>query len=307
MKLKKLTSLVLVSSVMFGASGAMADGIATAYLAINDFKFTTSGTKVLVGTDITFNSPVINVGDTNANLNGGSESHTGSAAATAGALDIISSCVGACTYVDNSFSYLTKPMGTPAGSYSLGDAHLTGASVDFPGFPLPDVTARTLAETALSSGSHVGSSPGNNLGITTNFTFIADSTMTVDISYSADAYVRAYLSSDVMGINALAFTTFTVTILNTTTGSNVLTHAPTELNAGAARTATIPGQDFEYVLAGFGVSDSFAVVKGNTYQLSINHVSATDAEVIPEPGSLAILGAGLLTMGLIRRRKRRLS
>jgi PEP-CTERM motif len=309
MKLKKLSSLVLVSSVMFGASGAMADGIATAYLAINDFKFTRPDTtKMLVGTDIIFNSSVINVGDTNASLNGAFDSATGAAPAEAGALDIAHSCVGACTYVENSFAHLVSPAGTPVtGSYSLGDAHLTGASVNFPGLPLPDVDAKTLAETALGAGSHVGSSSGNNLKITTNFSFIASATGVISFSYNADAYVRAYLSSDVNGINAIATIGFTVTVQDTLTGGIVLAHAPLAINAGAARSATLPGQDFTHTQTAAAFADSFGVVAGRGYQITINHVSETDAEVIPEPGSLAILGAGLLSMGLIRRRKRKLS
>lgn len=304
MKLKKLSSLVLATSVLIGASGAMADGIATAYLKISDFRFENAGTKAVVGTDIIFNSTVENDGDTNASLNGTNVGHSASAPATAGLLDVPTSCVGACAYVDNSFSYLTKPTGTVT-SYALGDAYLTGASVNFPGLALPNVTAETLAEAALSGGTQVGSASGNNLGVQTNFTFIASATGTIDIKYSADAYVRAFLSGDTMGVQANGSINFTINVFNETTGAVVLAHQPSEINAFAARSATIPGQDFEYSLAAFAISDSFAVVGGNQYQLTIDHVSDANAEVIPEPASLAILGVGLLSMGLVRRRKRK--
>jgi hypothetical protein len=199
-------------------------------------------------------------------------------------------------------------------TYALGDAILSGASVNFPagtpGLPpsgdLPDVTARTLAEVALDTGNAIGSANGNNLGVQTSITFEAGFTGTMNFSYAVDAYLRAVLSADAPGVQANGDIQFKVSLLDSTTGDDQV-HAPNAINK--SRSATVPGNDFEYALnAGTGgntFSDSFTVVAGRQYQLTIDHSSDANAQVIPEPASLAILGAGLLGMGVVRRQQRR--
>ncbi|NIB43153.1 PEP-CTERM sorting domain-containing protein [Pseudomaricurvus alkylphenolicus] len=305
MKLKKFASSVLAASLLVGASGGVfADGIATAYLKISGLKFTDAGgSKLTVGTDLIFNSAVNNEGDTSATLNGTNEFHSDSAPASAAGLDILQSCVGACPYGENDFSsFLTKPT-LPAGNYVVGDALLSGASVNFPGVVLPDVTAETLAEVGLKTG--VGTAAGNNLGVQTSFSWIAGATGTMHYSYIADAYIRAALTPDVAGTQANASIGFTLTVTNSTLGGALVhAHEPLAINGAASRSSTVPGDDFDYSVVATGFSGSFAVVADQRYQLTIDHFSDANAEVIPEPASIAILGAGLLGMGMVRRRKR---
>lgn len=49
----------------------------------------------------------------------------------------------------------------------------------------------------------------------------------------------------------------------------------------------------------FGVRVGLAA---GSYQIAINHDVSADAQAVPEPGSLALLGAGLMGLAALRRK-----
>jgi len=310
MNTKRLLIPLLTASVMtFSASGALADAVGTAYLNIFGLKFVNddaAAAKLTVGTDIVLTN-FTNNGDTNAELNGTPDHHDASAPAGPLGLDVLHSCVGACGYVENSFSYITKPTGASA-DYALGDVNLLGASVNFPGVTTADVVARTLAEVSLTGPTNIGSASGNNLGANGQVTMLLTAGFTGDfrVDFSADLYLRALLSADEMAVEADASVGFSISIIDTTTGLDVFGaggFSPNVLNDG--RSATVPGQDFEHTLAyvcGAGCG-AFSMIAGRDYQVTIDQHSDANATLIPEPDSIVLLGLGLLIFSAFRQRQ----
>ena len=166
---------------------------------------------------------------------------------------------------------------------------------------------KTLAEVSLGSAPSVGSASGNNVGVTGRINFIAAITAGVLIDYTADLYVRALLSADLIGVDSNASTSFSINIINVTTGGQtVLNYAPSALNTG--RSATVPGDDFEQSLVGYVDGDTaartFQIVQGNQYQLTIDQASDANSQIIPAPAPLLLIGIGVLGLGAARRARR---
>jgi hypothetical protein len=299
---KLLISALLVAGLA-GTSGAQASAVATAYLDIYNAKLTdSSGNKLTLGSNIIFVGPgnVNNNGDTAANLNGTVVTNALDQPANPGGLDIPASVVGTA-YAENSFTYITAPS-VATTNYAHGDALLTGAIVNIGG-PTPDVQAQTLAEISLAGNGIFGTAAGNNIGVQGTVAFQALTTNTINIYFLADAYVRAMVASDQTG-SADASVNWSIALLNLGTGAN-LSFAPSELNGDASRSATNPGQDFEYSLTGAAFSHAFNIVQGQSYQLTINQVANTNAKTnpVPEPVSLLLMSLGLFGFAWTKRLK----
>lgn len=307
MNKKLLLSAFIAGSLTLAASTAQSAAVATSYLNIYDFALTkdtnddmSGDTKLIAGVDVLFQGAVTNNGDTNAELNGATDSNTSSAPASAAGLDTLASCVN-CTYVENSFSYLTQPtIGSP--NYALGDNLLSGAIVNIGG-PTPDADAKTLAEANVETRNGEASASGNNVGVQGSFEFTALATNTIYLDFLATGYLRAMLSADVSGVSADAGYNWNFTVRNVSQGNAlVLNYAPNDLNNNIS--ATVPGDDFEVTSLNASVfGTSFSVVTGDRYQLTIDHVSDANAHTIPTPAPLALMGLGLFGLAWTQKRK----
>jgi len=307
---KTFVPAVITGAMLAGAAQlSLADAVATAFLDVYDFKLTNdAGQKLVVGQDINFTSAVTNDGDTYANLNGVIEEDSESAVAAPGGLRVDASCVGDCAYVEDTFSYVQYPA-TATNTYVVGDVVLDGAIVDIGG-PTPDADAKTLAEVSLVDPTNVGTAAGNNVGVQGTFQFTVNYTGDLNISFTADQYIRARLAAFEAGIDANASTSWSISMIDQATGIDLLETANWGNNLGLltrGRSATTPGQDFVVDVTGLAFATSVSVVAGQVLQVTIDHASDANAQLIrrdiPAPASVALFGIGLLGLGAVRRRK----
>lgn len=218
--------------------------------------------------------------------------------------DLAPRCVGAPCPPIGSNNFLPFPM--PAGgSFGYADQQLTGSSITVNGTPA-GANARTRADAA-TSNSPTQASGTSDVGTSTTFAFTLATAGQMTVAFDAIPYLLAYVSNgSAPNANAIARLSWHINIVDVVSGAVMLDATPAALNQarsltdGAPNTLTYnPGQS--------SFSFTSALLAANTnYQLSIEHNTLANAlqQEIPEPGTLAALAGGLLSMSLISRRRR---
>lgn len=218
-----------------------------------------------------------------------------------------------------SFPVGTLDNGTYAGSASIhsGDGLQIGTN--------GPTVARTQAQVNIDSNARGSSDTRQILG--TEFVLTVDTFSVFDVSFLAQSFARVALGQPDVRANASYGWNLSVTNINTgdelldwqpqgtagignsaceadPDGAGPLTATCTELsdsfdmNRGFTRNNT---DDFSLTnaLGAFGLR---IALDSGAYRLSVTHFTAADAEAIPEPGSLALLGIGMFGLAGIRRR-----
>lgn len=106
--------------------------------------------------------------------------------------------------------------------------------------------------------------------------------------------------------NANARLSWSLNILNLTTGATELSYAPSALNADSIRSATDSAPaDLVYAPgAGLYSATTGMLIAGNKYQITIQHNALANAlQQVPEPGTLVMLATGMLGMVMLGRRQ----
>lgn len=309
----KLTAVAAVLGMSF-ALPARADVVATAIVNLTNFKFTNAdGSDVTQGTQIT-----ILAGTNNGNLKADLDSVSNIASSTQNAAIVGPGSVNGGSFngvallegspgrtIINDFSAGTVP---PAAThnYAYADNILQGAAIAGLGTGY-GVHAGTIAEVVLTKDD-IGNATSTT-GTTTSFevevgavgdTQVGDEII-FNVGFDYFAQALAYVSTDAVSISdAFASISFSIGFTNNNTGETFTVPGFDMLNASRSRDDVNAqfNDTLNYSVAG-SILNPFTLLAGNVYSITINQTATVKAQnsnaiSVPEPGSLALLGLGLL-------------
>lgn len=291
-------------------NGARADAFAQAVLVIDNFRLLHSSGAAFKSTDFTMLDGT-NSAHATASLNGQT------AAAKPQNLSILSGTGPDVAHqfvglpnpprAENNFTAFSGPPPVP-GTFGYADQNMTGSAMTI-GSQLAGGRASTRADASLATdGEAAGDS---DVGTSTAFNFTLGVGETMTFSFNGTPFTQAYASTGSgMETNAIARLSWSVNIMNLNTGKLVFAYQPEELNSfgNVSRTDSFHGMS-TYNPGTLSFSATTPMLKASeTYQLTINQTTLAnalqDTVAVPEPGSLAIVGLGLLGMSLVSRRRK---
>lgn len=205
---------------------------------------------------------------------------------------------------ENDYTPFPSPPAVP-GTFGYADQFLTGSAISVGGAPA-GARAQTRADASLQSA---GSASGDSdVGTSTTFSFTMGVADTMTFAFDATPFTQAYASAG-PNTNAIARLSWSLNIVNLTTGTTVLSYQPAELNglANRSRTGAVPGTNAYDPGTLFFTTTSGLLNATDAYQLTVQHntlANALQGATVPEPGTVAIFGLGLLGMTAFKRRRR---
>lgn len=231
---------------------------------------------------------------------------------TGGGINFAPICLGAaCNPIlpNDTFPKLFSPP-TP-GNYAAADQLETGAPITgITGFSSPAHIANG-SYAGLTAGTVAASSTSNN-NLNASVVFKLAQVSGVSASFMVDAYLQAAVTAgELFPGFATASYQMDFTLKDLSTNSNIWTYAPDLFGNGVhtvSLNAPLPFdiQTFENTGGAIAFTSTTAALNNtDLYQLSARINTNADAQrVIPEPGTLGLLGLALLAAGGVSIRRR---
>lgn len=308
MKTLKKTLLATAAAAAMGLGmlpAAHADTFASAILRINNFRllhapggtsFRVSDFSSLAGTNDARVTAILN----------------GLKLTDQASIDILSptppnlnqQCAGPCPVGPDIYT----PIPIPGTNFAHADEMLTGSSIASNGGPAPGANAMTRADAGTVSSPN-DANGSSNVGTSTTFRFSVATPGSMTVEFDAIPFLQAFVSPGAAAqSNANSSLNWNINILDLSAGGAALiSAAPMALNQSRSATNGAPANViYNPGMSSYSFTTSTALLTGHDYQLTVSHSTEANAlqNEVPEPGTLAVLGAGLMGMTLVIRRRK---
>lgn len=310
MKLKHLMAAATLAAMSATAVPAYAGALGVADLALTSFLLRDSATNAVL-TASTIN--IINesrTGTSNSNFNGvegvgggsGSKTEFGSGAV----VDVEYRCAGPncgtinAIYGGSAENNSTTHFAAPSGNFAVGDMFIGGSAIGGGA----GAQGLTRADVSINNATNQGGANATILNsVTAALQFNVTSDVTAYFELGYNAFVNALLTALSPGESGFASGAigWSLALTDAADPGFALLWSPTEVNRGFATQSEAGSQS--YSGTGLISSASRTFLVGHTYSLTIIQASNSTARLIPEPGSMMLLGLGLFALVMTTRRR----